>query len=554
MAKKKISEFNNKAGLVNTDLFLIEDFNGNYNYITKLQLQNSLGSGIVPSLSQVLSVSGDTGTQRIFNGNAYLEIDGSNASIIGYNNPIGGNSIISLSEFQTTIQTTRLRFSTPEIFFNTNTSILTNQLLYVDSNRLLKSINLGSGLSLVGNILSASGGSGWSLVGNSGTNPLTNFIGTTDNQPIIFKSNNVEGLRIFNGLVGINNSNPLYNLDLIGRTNFVYTTTSGSYGEFSNLIELNAPNASLPIALRVALNSSAASGVAIYATSTVTGGYFNVGNNGFIQSHIDFIKGIGINASGAHSGMEIALDGFGRGLLIGQSHSTVNAGEGSIILRRLRNNGSTTVSLQNGDELGSINFEGKVRTAWANSTSHNDDFAPGAYVKSFVDGTPSFNAGAFSLPSKLGFYTNDGTLNGIPQLRFEIDRLGVLKALPTFSQTTNSGTFGILGIDNTGKIFNTQIANPTSLTFIKGITVFNFGFRNEDSVLVTIVNANVTNANIDSITFFPVATSETGLEEFYINGLSFNIENIIDNVSFQLRATAKERAIGNYTVRYSIII
>lgn len=33
------------------------------------------------------------------------------------------------------------------------------------------------------------GGGGWSLTGNAGTNPGTNFIGTTDNVPIVFKAN-----------------------------------------------------------------------------------------------------------------------------------------------------------------------------------------------------------------------------------------------------------------------------------------------------------------------------------------------------------------------------
>lgn len=36
----------------------------------------------------------------------------------------------------------------------------------------------------------------WNLTGNSGTNPTTNFLGTTDNQFLILKANNSEGLRI----------------------------------------------------------------------------------------------------------------------------------------------------------------------------------------------------------------------------------------------------------------------------------------------------------------------------------------------------------------------
>ena len=36
----------------------------------------------------------------------------------------------------------------------------------------------------------------WSLSGNAGTNPLTQFIGTTDNQDLVFKRNNIEGFRL----------------------------------------------------------------------------------------------------------------------------------------------------------------------------------------------------------------------------------------------------------------------------------------------------------------------------------------------------------------------
>ncbi len=39
------------------------------------------------------------------------------------------------------------------------------------------------------------GGSGWNLIGNSGTNPPTNFLGTTDGKPLVFKvGNTIRGL------------------------------------------------------------------------------------------------------------------------------------------------------------------------------------------------------------------------------------------------------------------------------------------------------------------------------------------------------------------------
>ena len=35
-----------------------------------------------------------------------------------------------------------------------------------------------------------SGAQNWTTIGNAGTNPANNFLGTTDNQPLIFRINN----------------------------------------------------------------------------------------------------------------------------------------------------------------------------------------------------------------------------------------------------------------------------------------------------------------------------------------------------------------------------
>ena len=36
----------------------------------------------------------------------------------------------------------------------------------------------------------------WSTTGNAGTNSATNFIGTTDNQPLVFKINGAEKMKL----------------------------------------------------------------------------------------------------------------------------------------------------------------------------------------------------------------------------------------------------------------------------------------------------------------------------------------------------------------------
>ncbi len=50
-------------------------------------------------------------------------------------------------------------------------------------------------------------GTYWSLLGNASTNPLTNFLGTTDVQPLVIRTNNVERMRVnATGEVGIGTS------------------------------------------------------------------------------------------------------------------------------------------------------------------------------------------------------------------------------------------------------------------------------------------------------------------------------------------------------------
>lgn len=85
------------------------------------------------------------------------------------------------------------------------------------------SVTLGTGLSFVNGVLSSTatdgGTPGWSLTGNAGTNPATNFLGTTDAQPLWFRTANTNQMVLTTaGFLGLNTSNPRSRLSIVSNS------------------------------------------------------------------------------------------------------------------------------------------------------------------------------------------------------------------------------------------------------------------------------------------------------------------------------------------------
>jgi microcystin-dependent protein len=68
-------------------------------------------------------------------------------------------------------------------------------------------------------------GNAWELLGNTGTNAATNFIGTTDAQDLVFKTNGIENVRVLNtnGNVGIGTNAPIARTHIYEPTGFAGT-------------------------------------------------------------------------------------------------------------------------------------------------------------------------------------------------------------------------------------------------------------------------------------------------------------------------------------------
>lgn len=111
----------------------------------------------------------------------------------------------------------------------------------------------------------------WALLGNSGTNPGTNFLGTTDNQSFVIRTNNNERLRVLNsGQVGIGTPTPVATLEVNGGANdgvFGHSSNVGGYLGRETNITFGTPVQSLSGA-GVYANNPASGYTSVFAQST----------------------------------------------------------------------------------------------------------------------------------------------------------------------------------------------------------------------------------------------------------------------------------------------
>lgn len=159
----------------------------------------------------------------------------------------------------------------------------------------------------------------WSLTGNAGTNPAIHFVGTTDGQPLLFKTNAQEAMRISSSqMIGIGTASPGYRLQIENdkstrslSMNNSYSTNSTKYGVY-NIVDNAGSGGRYGIYNRsTSSTESAATAYGIYNSVTHPGQGIAYGLYSFVStSGAGLHYGIYSSSSGASN---YAFYGVGRG-------------------------------------------------------------------------------------------------------------------------------------------------------------------------------------------------------------------------------------------------
>lgn len=137
------------------------------------------------------------------NPNAMLEIEATNKGLL----------LPRLSLVATTSAAPLTSFVKGMLVYDTATvNDITPGMYYCDG---VKWIKVNSGSTTGGTVTATNA---WNLTGNLGTDPNTNFLGTTDNKDVVFKTNSLERVRFTkDGWVGIGTVTPKAALEIKGQ-------------------------------------------------------------------------------------------------------------------------------------------------------------------------------------------------------------------------------------------------------------------------------------------------------------------------------------------------
>lgn len=354
--------------------------------------------------------------------------------------------------------------------------------------------------------------SAWSTLGNANTSPLTNFIGTTDNNDVIFKRNNLEFLRL-DGTFGLTTNQNI--------------TSKGTY-----------PN----ITASSVIASNRYVSLSYDSTISATAGHIQFGNNGIIA----YLKADNIatsdkifqlpNASGTIAltdtvTLQNVTSGTSKNLVDGINLQGTNAGlntTGTITNVNAFGNGAMVSNTISSNHINAFGFN-----AAANSANTSNVNAIGVNAASNNSNTNYVNA-----MNKYAARGNSGSnINAFGYQAAQNNTAGDINALGTNAALNNQGQY-TNAIGNQSAVSNTGI-------HVNGIGQY-AAYNNEGNYVnglgIQAAQSN-TGANLNALGY-TAGGSNTG---DHVNGIGYSAcQNNIGDYVNGIGANAAESNHGIY--------
>ncbi|CAN5662727.1 hypothetical protein BH11BAC3_BH11BAC3_20870 [soil metagenome] len=434
----------------------------------------------------------------------------------------------------------------------------------------------------------------WKLTGNTGTTPGTNFLGTLDNTDFIFKTNNIEAMRLTGPrrLLGLNVSNPIYRIqvedpggpDADIATRMYNTSNQGYFPSMQLQVSAGTKSAPLPVtsgtilgALHFAgydgsaFNDVVTTGIVSKTTQNWTtsghGSYLifkTIANNSTAESermkidHNGYV-GIGTSAPGSLldvkgtirlSGATSGYVGFSPAAAAGSTTYTLPAADG-VVGQSLTTSGAGTLSWAYPNSPFSWGVNGNTATTDANFIGTTDNVKLNMKINNVLSGQLSPNRdgavsfGQYALNGATGI---QNTAVGYYSLNANTGNFNT--SVGNFALTTNtSGSVNTaLGHealrDNTTGGYNTALGAGAMKKSTSGGANTAVGANALGEILTGQTNTAVGDGAIRRLT---TGSSNTGVGE---QALFFNISGD-NNTSIGLNSLLGTTASNNVGIGYS---
>ncbi|MBI3221120.1 MAG: tail fiber domain-containing protein, partial [Bacteroidetes bacterium] len=431
---------------------------GSNTAVGRFAMINSNGSDNT-GVGQITLVSNTTGSNNSAFGSAALQSNtvGSNNTGIGYGADVSANNLTNATAIG---YNAKVGASNSLVLGGTGPEAvkvgigLTTPSATLD---IAGTIKIADGSQAAGKVLTSdanglatwSNNSGWSITGNTGTNPTTHFIGTTDAKDLVFRTNNTEFARLTSaGNLGIGTSTPNAFLEVQN------TNTSGNAGNFN--VSNAANNGSAVLA-----NKNGTSGAAFQAI--VTGGAegLNINQNGTgyaLDVIVSNVSSVNSAIIASHNGKGPAITANAQGTGGVASFAITNAGSVATALS-VATVGSGPAAIFNGGNVGiggtpseRLDVVGNVKFSGA-LMPNNVPGTAGQVLTSAGAGLPP----TWSTNSGWGLSGNAGTVGGT-------DFIGTTDNQPLIFKTDGAERIRIDGSSGDAT-FGARITSPQDASF-----------------------------------------------------------------------------------------